>query len=123
MINEAISKLVDGQDLTRAEMIAVMDEIMGGEADSIQTAGLLTALQIKGATIEEITASAISMRNHADVMDTNVDITEIVGTGGDKSNSFNISLVFPVIISLFCFNSSIFEAPTRNIAVFSSCVN
>ena len=108
MINEAISKLVDGQDLTRAEMIAVMDEIMGGEADSIQTAGLLTALQIEGATIEEITASAISMRNHADVMDTNVDITEIVGTGGDKSNSFNISLVFPVIISLFCFNSSIF---------------
>ena len=91
MINEAISKLVDGQDLTRAEMIAVMDEIMGGEADSIQTASLLTALQIKGATIEEITASAISMRNHADVMDTNVDITEIVGTGGDKSNSFNIS--------------------------------
>ena len=91
MINEAISKLVDGQDLTRAEMIAVMDEIMGGEADSIQTAGLLTALQIKGATIEEITASAISMRNHADVLDTNVDITEIVGTGGDKSNSFNIS--------------------------------
>ena len=72
-------------------MIAVMDEIMGGEADSIQTAGLLTALQIKGATIEEITASAISMRNHADVMDTNMDITEIVGTGGDKSNSFNIS--------------------------------
>lgn len=46
MINEAISKLVDGQDLTRAEMIAVMDEIMGGEADSIQTASLLTALQI-----------------------------------------------------------------------------
>lgn len=91
MINEAISKLVDGHDLTRAEMIAVMDEIMGGEADSIQTAGLLTALQIKGPTIEEITASAISMRNHADVMDTNVDITEIVGTGGDKSNSFNIS--------------------------------
>ena len=91
MINEAISKLVDGQDLTRAEMIAVMDEIMGGEADSIQTARLLTALQIKGATIEEITASAISMRNHADVMDTNMDITEIVGTGGDKSNSFNIS--------------------------------
>lgn len=91
MINEAISKLVDGQDLTRAEMVAVMDEIMGGEADSIQTAGLLTALQIKGATIEEITASAISMRNHADVIDTNMDITEIVGTGGDKSNSFNIS--------------------------------
>lgn len=91
MINEAISKLVDGQDLTRAEMVAVMDEIMGGEADIIQTAGLLTALQIKGATIEEITASAISMRNHADVMDTNMDITEIVGTGGDKSNSFNIS--------------------------------
>ena len=91
MINEAISKLVDGQDLTRAEMVAVMDEIMGGEADSIQTAGLLTALQIKGATIEEITASAISMRNHADVTDTNMDITEIVGTGGDKSNSFNIS--------------------------------
>lgn len=91
MINEAISKLVDGQDLTRAEMVAVMDEIMGGETDSIQTASLLTALQIKGATIEEITASAISMRNHADVMDTNMDITEIVGTGGDKSNSFNIS--------------------------------
>ena len=91
MINDAISKLVDGQDLTRAEMVAVMDEIMGGEADSIQTAGLLTALQIKGATIEEITASAIPMRNHADVMDANMDITEIVGAGGDKSNSFNIS--------------------------------
>lgn len=99
MINEAISKLVDGQDLTRAEMIAVMDEIMGGEADSIQTAGLLTALQIKGATIEEITASAISMRNHADVMDTNVDITEIVGTGGDKSNSFNISTTSAFVVA------------------------
>lgn len=99
MINEAISKLVDGQDLTRAEMVAVMDEIMGGEADSIQTAGLLTALQIKGATIEEITASAISMRNHADVMDTNMDITEIVGTGGDKSNSFNISTTSAFVVA------------------------
>ncbi|MDY2956036.1 MAG: anthranilate phosphoribosyltransferase [Lachnospiraceae bacterium] len=91
MINGAISKLVEGQDLTRAEMISVMDEIMGGEADNIQTASFLTALEIKGATTEEITAGALSMRNHADTIETYADITEIVGTGGDKSNSFNIS--------------------------------
>ena len=64
MIKEAIRKVVSGQDLMYDEAEKVMDEIMGGEASQIQMAAYLTALSLKGETIDEITASAAGMREH-----------------------------------------------------------
>lgn len=92
MITEAIKKLVENQDLTYDEALACMDEIFSGKATEIQTAGYLTALRMKGETVEEITASARGMRDHAVPFDhEGMEVLEIVGTGGDCANSFNIS--------------------------------
>lgn len=91
MIKEATQKLINHEDLTMEETIQVMDEIMGGQTTQIQTAAFLTALQSKRATITEITACASSMRDHALKIDPQMDLLEIVGTGGDGANSFNIS--------------------------------
>lgn len=92
MITEAIKKLVENQDLTYDEALACMDEIFSGEATEIQTAGYLTALRMKGETVEEISASAKGMRNHATQLEhEGLEVLEIVGTGGDCANSFNIS--------------------------------
>lgn len=92
MITEAIKKLVENQDLTYDEAYACMDEIFSGEATEIQTAGYLTALRMKGETVDEISASAMGMRNHAVKLEhEGIDVLEIVGTGGDEANSFNIS--------------------------------
>ena len=66
----------------------VMDEIMTGEADDIQKSAYLTALAMKGETIDEITASAAGMRTHCTRLLNDMDVLEIVGTGGDRSNSF-----------------------------------
>ncbi len=97
MIREAISKLVNGNDLTMEECSQVMDEIMGGEATPAQAAAYLTALHIKGETIEEITASAKGMRKFATKVETDKAVIDIVGTGGDKSNTFNISTAASII--------------------------
>lgn len=92
MITDAIKKLVENQDLTYDEALACMDEIFSGEATEIQTAGYLTALRMKGETVEEISASARGMRNHAAQLEHDgMEVLEIVGTGGDCANSFNIS--------------------------------
>lgn len=92
MITEAIKKLVENQDLTYDEALACMDEIFSGEATEIQTAGYLTALRMKGETVEEISASAKGMRNHAvQLVHEGLEVLEIVGTGGDCANTFNIS--------------------------------
>ena len=91
MIKEAIQKLINHENLTMNETIQVMDEIMNGQTTQIQTAAFLTALQAKKATITEITACASSMRDHALKIEPHMDLLEIVGTGGDGSNSFNIS--------------------------------
>ena len=92
MISEAIKKLVEKQDLTYDEALACMDEIFSGEATEIQTTAYLTALRMKGETVEEISASAKGMRNHATpLLHEGLDVLEIVGTGGDEANSFNIS--------------------------------
>ncbi len=71
-----------------------MDEIMSGEANDIQKSAYLTALAMKGETIDEITASAAGMREHCTRLLNDMDVLEIVGTGGDRSNSFNISYNF-----------------------------
>lgn len=91
MIKEATAKLINHTDLTMEETIQVMDEIMGGQTTQAQTAAFLTALQSKKATITEITACASSMREHALKVNHHMDLLEIVGTGGDGANSFNIS--------------------------------
>ena len=91
MIREATVKLIQKRDLTMEETMAVINEIMSGETTPVQTAAFLTALQAKGTTIDEITACAKAMRAHALPVDVCDGVLEIVGTGGDKSGSFNIS--------------------------------
>ena len=99
MIKEAIIKLSKKQDLAYAEAEAVMDEIMSGEATPVQMSAYLTALALKGETIDEITASAAGMRAHCIKLLHNLDVLEIVGTGGDGSNSFNISTTSSLVIA------------------------
>ena len=91
MIKEAIIKLSKKEDLTYQEAETVMDEIMSGEASPVQMSAYLTALAMKGETIDEITASAAGMRAHCIKLLHDMDVLEIVGTGGDGSNSFNTS--------------------------------
>ena len=99
MIKEAIIKLSKKQDLAYAEAEAVMDEIMSGQATPVQMSAYLTALALKGETIDEITASAAGMRAHCIKLLHNLDVLEIVDTGGDGSNSFNISTTSSLVIA------------------------
>ena len=99
MIKEAIIKLSKKQDLAYAEAEAVMDEIMSGQATPVQMSAYLTALALKGETIDEITASAAGMRAHCIKLLHTLDVLEIVGTGGDGSNSFNISTTSSLVIA------------------------
>lgn len=99
MIKEAIIKLSKKQDLTYAEAETVMDEIMSGQATPVQMSAYLTALSLKGEIIDEITASAAGMRAHCIKLLHNLDVLEIVGTGGDGSNSFNISTTSSLVIA------------------------
>ena len=94
MIKEAIVKIVNKEDLTYEEAYAVMNEIMGGETTPTQNAAFLAALSTKSARAEttaEIAGCAAAMRDHATRVETDMDIFEIVGTGGDNAHSFNIS--------------------------------
>ena len=99
MIKEAILKLAKKQDLSYEEAEAVMNEIMSGEASPVQMSAYLTALSLKGETIDEITASASGMRAHCIKLLHEMDVLEIVGTGGDGSNSFNISTTSSLVIA------------------------
>lgn len=117
MIVEAISLLVAGKDLDSMTMSAVMDEIMNGEATDAQKSAFLTALAIKGETIEEITTAAKTMRQHSERFPFEGDVLEIVGTGGDKSNSINISTITSIIVSSLGIN----VAKHGNRAASSKC--
>ena len=99
MIKEAIIKLAKKEDLTYAEAEQVMNEIMEGKATDVQKSAYLTALSMKGETIDEITASASGMRAHCIKLLHDMDVLEIVGTGGDGSNSFNISTTSSMVIA------------------------
>lgn len=99
MIKEAIAKAVTGQNLSYQEAEAVMDEIMSGKASEIQMSAFLTAMSLKGENIDEITACAAGMRKHCIRLLHDMDVLEIVGTGGDKSNSFNISTTSALVVS------------------------
>lgn len=102
MIREAIFKLVDKQDLTYDEAYDVINEIMSGETTQVQTAAFLSALSTKSTkseTIAEIAGCAAAMRSHATKVDYDKPLLEIVGTGGDKAGSFNISTTAAFIIA------------------------
>ena len=88
MIREAIIKLANKEDIGFEMAEAVMNEIMSGKASEVQKSAYLTALSMKGETIDEITASAKEMRRHCVRFLNDQDVLEIVGTGGDRSNSF-----------------------------------
>lgn len=102
MIREAIFKLVDKQDLTYDEAYDVINEIMSGETTQVQTAAFLSALSTKSTkseTIAEIAGCAAAMRSHATKVDYDKPLLEIVGTGGDKAGSFNISTTAAFIVA------------------------
>ena len=97
MIKEAIVSLSKKQDLSYEIAESVMHEIMTGTASPVQMSAYLTALSLKGETIVEITASAAAMRQHCTRVLHDVDALEIVGTGGDHANTFNISTTAAII--------------------------
>lgn len=114
MIKKAIAKVVEREDLTEGEMIEVMDQIMSGGATQAQIGAFITALRMKGETVPEITGAARVMRERAtpirvgkgvvdiDRDDINIDqetILDVVGTGGDCTNSFNISTTVSFVVS------------------------
>ena len=99
MIKEAILKVSRHKNLTYDEAYYTMDEIMSGEASEVQMSAYLTAMSMKGETIEEITASAKAMRDHCVRLLNDKEVLEIVGTGGDGSNTFNISTTSSIVIS------------------------
>jgi anthranilate phosphoribosyltransferase len=99
MITEAIRRASRREDIGYELAEQVMDQIMGGNATEIQMAAYLTAMAVKGETIDEITGSAAGMRKHCIRLLHDMDVLEIVGTGGDRSNSFNISTTSAVVIS------------------------
>ena len=119
MIKEAIVKIVDKQDLTYEEAYQVISEIMSGETTPTQNAAFLAALSTKSAnseTIDEITGCAAAMRDHALKFENDLDLLEIVGTGGDNAHSFNISTTSAFVIA----TSGILVAKHGNRAASSS---
>ena len=117
MIKEAIFKAVMKQNLSFKESETVLDEIMSGSASQIQMSAFLTAMSMKKETIEEITGAASGMRKHCVKLLNDMDILEIVGTGGDKSNSFNISTTSAFVVSA----AGIHIAKHGNRAASSKC--
>ena len=100
MIKEAIIKIVNKEDLSFDEAYTVMNEIMNGETTPTQNAAFLAALSTKSAKAEttgEIAGCAKAMREHATPVDTDFDLFEIVGTGGDNAGSFNISTTSAIV--------------------------
>ncbi len=114
MLKQAIQKVVDGSDLSEQEMEAAMDVIMGGQATPAQIGAFITALRLKGETVEEITGAARVMRRKAtriradnslvtmDRDEINLDLETIVdtcGTGGDGTNTFNVSTTTAFVVA------------------------
>ena len=99
MIKEAISQVLNKEDLSLEMTRTVMDEIMSGNATNAQIAAFITAIRMKGETIDEITACAMSMRNIGLKLQHELDVLDIVGTGGDEAFTFNISTISALVIS------------------------
>lgn len=117
MIKEAILKLSKKENLNYEEAEAVMNEIMSGKSTAVQMSSYLTALSMKGETIDEITGSAAGMRANCIKLLHNMEVLEIVGTGGDNSNSFNISTASAIVIA----SGGVAVAKHGNRAASSKC--
>jgi anthranilate phosphoribosyltransferase len=123
MIKEAIAKVVALENLNESEMIGVMGEIMSGEATPAQIGAFITALRMKGETIDEIVGAVKVMREKATFIDTGINtangevLMDIVGTGGDGSGSFNVSTTTSFVVAA----AGIPVAKHGNRAVSSHC--
>ncbi len=117
MIKEAIALLTKRENLTNDMVEQVMGEIMTGEATDAQKAAFLTALSMKGETIDEITTAAKYLRDHCEYFENDKDALEIVGTGGDGSNTINISTISSLIVSA----GNVMVAKHGNRAASSKC--
>ena len=120
MIKEAIMKIVDKQDLTYDEAYQVVSEIMSGQTTPTQNSAFLSALSTKSTkaeTIQEITGCAAAMRDSAIQFENDLDLLEIVGTGGDNAQSFNISTTSALVIA----SSGVLVAKHGNRAASSLC--
>ena len=123
MIKEAIALVVTGRNLDEQQMTVVMQEIMSGEATDAQIGSFITALRMKGETIDEIVGAVRVMREKATFVDTGVDtasgelLMDIVGTGGDGSGTFNVSTTTAFVVA----GAGIPVAKHGNRAVSSSC--
>ena len=120
MIREAIIKIVDNQDLTYDEAYQVMNEIMSGQTSPTQNAAFLAALSTKSTkaeTVDEIAGCAAAMRDHAMKVPNDLDLLEIVGTGGDGAHSFNISTTSALVAAA----GGVKVAKHGNRAASSSC--
>ncbi len=121
MIEEAIKKIVNKEDLTYHEAYTVMNEIMNAKTTMVQNAAFLAALSTKTSkaeTIDEITGCAMAMREHALPIQVNEEeIVEIVGTGGDHSHSFNVSTTAAIV----CAAGGLKIAKHGNRAASSQC--
>jgi len=99
-IRQAIEKLVNRFDLSEAETIAVMNQIMTGEATPLQVAAFLTALRMKGETVDEITGAARVMREKAHRVNVGgKTVLDTCGTGGDQKGTFNISTTSAFVLA------------------------
>jgi anthranilate phosphoribosyltransferase len=118
MIKEGIAKAVRGENLREGEMMAVMTEVMEGQATPAQIAAFMTALRIKGETVEEVTGAARIMRQKATRIDARSSvIVDTCGTGGDASNTFNISTTTAFVVAA----AGLTVAKHGNRAVSSGC--
>ena len=121
MIARALEKLADKISLTQTEMSQVMDEVMSGEASHVQIASFLTALRIKGETIDEITAAARIMREKVNSISITPSrdtlLLDTCGTGGDRKSTFNISTVAAFVIA----GAGVKIAKHGNRSVTSTC--
>lgn len=123
MIRDAIAKVVSLRHLSEQEMILVMEEIMGGEATAAQIGAFITALRMKGESIDEIVGAVRVMRQKATFIDTGVRtgageiLMDIVGTGGDGSGSFNVSTTTSFVVAA----AGVPVAKHGNRAVSSHC--
>jgi anthranilate phosphoribosyltransferase len=118
MIRKALAQVVNGKDLKEAEMMEVMDEVMEGKATSAQIAAFITALRIKGETVEEVTGAARIMRQKATRIDARSPIiVDTCGTGGDGRNTFNISTTAAFVVAA----AGLTVAKHGNRAVSSGC--
>ncbi len=118
MIREAIAKVADGRDLAEQEMMAMMDRVMEGEVTPSQIASFITALRMKGETVDEITGAARIMRQKATWIDARSSvIVDTAGTGGDGRNTFNISTTAAFVVAA----AGLTVAKHGNRAVSSGC--